>query len=166
MASTEGENIDFSNGKLTCIKEFNKNELTVSITYQYVDNEVVSTKAVVVQQILISSIVEIENFSISTNFGSSTFSLYDYLTVGYYSRNLATATLQINILPNEIREEIYKTITFSTNANVISEVNTEESYTLLTDIFEFVFYRTGASAGTGTLVCKITNEDLFDSMAT
>lgn len=163
MASTEGENIDFSNGKLTCIKEFNKNELTVSITYQYVDNEVVSTKAVVVQQILISSIVEIENFSISTNFGSSTFSLYDYLTVGYYSRNLATATLQINILPNEIREEIYKTITFSTNANVISEVNTEESYTLLTDIFEFVFYRTGASAGTGTLVCKITNEDLFDS---
>lgn len=163
MTSTEGENIDFSNGKLICIKEFNKNELTVSITYQYVDNEVVSTKAVVVQQILISSIVEIENFSISTNFGSSTFSLYDYLTVGYYSRNLATATLQINILPNEIREEIYKTITFSTNANVISEVNTEESYTLLTDIFEFVFYRTGASAGTGTLVCKITNEDLFDS---
>lgn len=163
MVSTEGENIDYSNGKLTCIKEFNKNELTISITYQYVENEVVVTKAVVVQQILISSIVEIENFSISTNFGSSTFSLYDYLTVGYYSRNLATATLQINILPNEIREEIYKTITFSTNANVISEVNTEESYTLVTDIFEFVFYRTGASAGTGTLICKITNDDLFDS---
>lgn len=163
MVSTEGENIDYSNGKLTCIKEFNKNELTISITYQYVENEVVVTKAVVVQQILVSSIVEIENFSISTNFGSSSFSLYDYLTVGYYSRNLATATLQINILPNEIREEIYKTITFSTNANVISEVNTEESYTLVTDIFEFVFYRTGASAGTGTLVCKITNDDLFDS---
>ena len=163
MVSTEGENIDYSNGKLTCIKEFNKNELTISITYQYVENEVVVTKAVVVQQILVSSIVEIENFSISTNFGSSTFSLYDYLTVGYYSRNLATATLQINILPNEIREEIYKTITFSTNANVISEVNTEESYTLVTDIFEFVFYRTGASAGTGTLICKITNDDLFDS---
>lgn len=163
MVSTEGENVEFANGKLTCVKEFNKNELTISITYQYVEGEIVVTKAVVVQQILISSIVEIENFSISTNFGSSTFSLYDYLTVGYYSRNLSTVTLQINILPNEIREEIYKTISFSTNANILSEIDAEDSYTLTTDIFEFVFYRTGASAGTGTLICKITNDELFDS---
>lgn len=162
MISAEGEDISYSNGRITCETEFNKTELVVSLTYKYVEDDVIVTQAVVVQKILISSIVEIESFNISTSYGSSIFSLYDYSTVGYYSRNLATATLQINILPNEIREEIYKTIKFSSNIDAKYEIDTEDQYTLITDVFEFVFYRTGASAGTGTLICEVKDSSLLN----
>lgn len=160
--TAEGDGISYSNGRITCETEFNKNELVVSLTYKYVEDDVIVTQAVVVQKILISSIVEIENFNISTSYGSSIFSLYDYSTVGYYSRNLAMATLQINILPNEIREEIFKTIKFSSNIDAKSEIDTEDQYTLVTDVFTFTFYRTGASAGTGTLICEVKDSSLLN----
>lgn len=162
MISTEAEDVSYSNGRITCTKEFNKEELVVSITFKYVEEDVIVTKAIVIQKILLSSIIEIENFNISTSFNSSVFSLYDYGTVGYYSRNLSTVTLQINILPNEIREEIYKTIKFSSNLDVKSETDTEDKYTLVTDVFEFTFYRTGASAGTGTLICEVKDSSLLN----
>lgn len=162
VVSTEADDVSYSNGRITCTKEFNKQELVVSITFEYVEEDVVVTKAIVIQKILLSSIIEIENFNISTSFNSSIFSLYDYATVGYYSRNLSTVTLQINILPNEIREEIYKTIKFSSNLDVKSETDTDDKYTLVTDVFEFTFYRTGASAGTGTLICEVKDLNLLN----
>lgn len=150
--------LTYSNGFIRTNKDFNYNIINVNITYNYIDenNEIQIAALVLVDKILISSITNISNFSILTEANTSSFTLYDYSSVGYYAVNLAQKTINVRIDPSELSGDFLKQIKWSTNLNIVEESGTEEAdteYILKTDVFEFRYNKT---SGVGILRCHIS----------
>ena len=156
-------NTTYSNGLLTFVSTFDKQEISISITFDYIgSNGEIEERTVLVQRILFTSIIEVEAFNLSTDKGSNTFNLYDYSTVGYYSSNLATAYVTLNILPSEIQADILKSVVWETNIEGAIIEKEGDLTKIVTSAFEFTFYHGGANAGTGVFICNVKDESLYD----
>ena len=162
VVSADG-NTTYLNGLLTFVSIFDKQEISVSITFDYIgSNGEIEERTVLIQRILFTSIIEVEAFDLSTDKGSNTFNLYDYSTVGYYSSSLATAYVTLNILPSEIQLDILQNVQWETNIEGASVVREDDQIRIVSSAFEFTFYLSGANAGTGVFVCNVTDESLYD----
>ena len=162
VVSADG-NTTYLNGLLTFVSTFDKQEISVSITFDYIgSNGEIEERTVLIQRILFTSIIEVEAFDLSTDKGSNTFNLYDYSTVGYYSSSLATAYVTLNILPSEIQLDILQNVQWETNIEGASVVREDDQIRIVSSAFEFTFYLSGANAGTGVFVCNVTDESLYD----
>ena len=153
-----------TNGKLIFENEFLKKELTVEITFNKVNEsgEIVSVTENANGMILMSAITEISSLSISTSKGSTNFSLYDYTSVGYFSKNLATANIYLNVVPTSIKQDIFDAVVWTTNVGELAKVENVNSDVYTCDIFTFEFFKKGENAGMGIITCKVNDGNLFD----
>ena len=161
----ENENFAYQDGAIKAKREFEKQELIVKVSFNYIDeNGEIAEKEIEIQKILLTSMTKIESFNISTNKGNNNFELYDFSSVGFYFNDLATAYIYLNVLPQSIASDVFTNVVWGTNVpNSSQNVDANTGIVTITnDVFTFKFYQTGENAGMGVIVCNVTNPNLYD----
>ncbi|MCI6542839.1 MAG: hypothetical protein MR423_03490, partial [Firmicutes bacterium] len=151
------------NGKFIATTEFSKAEVKVKITFKKIDEngKIVEVTEYATGKILLSAITQIDSLTIRANKGSN-FNLYDYSSVGYFSKNLATAEIYVDVVPSSIRKDVFEAIVWTTNMGEFTKISNGNSDVYTCEIFSFEFFKTGENAGRGIITCNVDNMKLFD----
>ena len=151
------------NGKFIATTEFSKAEVKVKITFKKIDEngKIVEVTEYATGKILLSAITQIDLLTIKANKGSN-FNLYDYSSVGYFSKNLATAEIYVDVVPSSIKEAVFEAIVWTTNMGEFTKISNGNSDVYTCEIFSFEFFKTGENAGRGIITCNVDNMKLFD----
>lgn len=151
------------NGKFIATSEFSKAEVKVKITFKKIDEngKIVEVTKYATGKILLSAITQIDSLTIKANKGSN-FNLYDYSSVGYFSKNLATAEIYVDVVPSSIKEAVFEAIVWTTNMGEFTKISNGNSDVYTCEIFSFEFFTKGENAGRGIITCNVDNMKLFD----
>ncbi|MBO4412508.1 MAG: hypothetical protein J5779_00630, partial [Clostridia bacterium] len=114
--NVSGNNLTYSNGNLTCnVDTEGYIYATFSCKSSYLDEQNKIKQITNNIPFKIKFFTPISSFSLSTNKGSNAINLYDLNTVGYYSYNLASVVITVNVDPNGIKEKILPNIVWTHN---------------------------------------------------
>lgn len=154
------DNAEFKDGYIIGKKDSDKfDDCIFTFKYYYVNENNEKKIQDVELKFQIMFFTQILDFSLSTNKGSTNFDLYDYSSVGFYSEELATAVISVNISPDGLKSDLIDKIIWRTN--IVEELNTITSAnssitTYYCDIFTFVF---DSKTGVGVLRCEVIEDE-------
>ena len=119
--TSKSDNISYENGYIVGKADSdNFEECEFKFFYDYVNEQNERKEMVVTQKFQIMFFTQILDFALSTNKGSTTFDLYDYSSVGFYSEELATAVVSVNISPAGLKANLLENIIWETNAGYLN----------------------------------------------
>ena len=117
------DNAELKDGYIIGKKDSEKfDDCIFTFKYYYVDENNEKATQDVILKFQIMFFTQILDFSLSTNKGSTNFDLYDYSSVGFYSEELATAVISVNISPDRLKSDLLDKIIWRTN--IVEELNT------------------------------------------
>ena len=157
----ENENISYSNGKIKTLENTTKSELQISISFKYVKNNEIATKEVVFQKILITSVVNVDGFTFQDGNKKVSIELYDLNSVGHAKFELSNSTLNLNISPKEIEQEILEQVVWSTNLES-ERTTTETTHVLKTKAFTLTYHRAGTLKGIVEINALVSDQKWFE----
>lgn len=149
-----GEGFNYTNGYIIGQEDTDGFvECSFTATHYYLDSNNEKQVRTTTYKFKIMFYSRITNFSVTTNKGSTNFDLYNLANVGYYSEQLATAIITINIGPDELRESILKNIKWQTNVGWDSDPDIDGDIVKYSNkVFTFTF---NTATGTGTIICNV-----------
>lgn len=149
----ENDNLDYTNGYI-----IGKNDTddfvdcSFVVTHYYLDSNNIKQVRTTTYKFKIMFYSQITNFALTTNKGSTNFDLYNLNNVGYYSEQLATAVVTLNVGPDALREKILEKVEWHSNIDWDTEDYDGNLIKYSNKVFSFTFNK---STGTGTIICNV-----------
>lgn len=152
-----GESFNYTNGYIIGQEDTDGFvECTFTAKHYYLDSNNEKQERTTTYKFKIMFYSRITNFSLTTNKGSTNFDLYNLSNVGYYSEQLATAIITLNIGPEELRTSLLKNIVWQTNLDWDSDPDIDGALVKYSNkVFTFTF---NTETGIGTIICNVAKE--------
>lgn len=156
----------YSNGYLICNENTDAYiSATFSCNSSYLDNNGIQPITNKIS-FKIKFFTPISSFGLTTNKGGNVVKLYDLNTVGYYSYELSSLMITVNVNPNEIKKDILENIVWKDNYNSLEkdEINSTTSADKYTSKIYTLEYN--KKTGVATVLCRIDRYTIDDNGAT
>ena len=156
----------YSNGYLICNENTDAYiSATFSCNSSYLDNNGIQPITNKIS-FKIKFFTPISSFGLTTNKGGNVVKLYDLNTVGYYSYELSSLMITVNVNPNEIKEDILENIIWKDNFNSLEkdEINSTSDIDKYTSKIYTLEYN--KKTGVATVLCRIDRYTIDDNGAT